>query len=378
MDLLEVHEYVKKKLQSNKKDLETYENILSTLNNNTEKHNDKLLNQKIDNIKDGIVKNINLFKSNKCIQNYLLETSEIIADYKSNLKVPIKLCFVQTNQINKDNEKIREKKKKLFLKYLQIVSNYTDISDLKLDIDFKEKNGPEYRCKNCDNTESYKVINFQIYICNICNSEEFFTKYRTSYNAHNRLNMSVKYDYDRRNHFIHCINQYQGKQSVNIEPEVYQKLEQCFNSHYLLVGDENTHKFKRYERVSKETILLFLKDLGYSKHYENINLIYYNITDNKPDDITHLEEKLINDFDILTSLYDKLLNHLYKEVFPNEERKSFINTQYVLYQLLLKYKHPCKHSDFSILKTIERKKFHDDISKYLFNILGWNHHSITF
>lgn len=376
MDLLEVHEYVKKNLQNNKKQLETYEKLLHKLNKNN-KNNDKLLLQKIDNIKEGIVQNINFLKSNNCIQNYLLETSEIIAEYKSNLNLPIKVCFVQTNQTNKHNEKIRNKKKELFTKYLQIASNYIDISDLKVDIEFN-KNGPDYRCKNCDNTESYKVINSQIYICNLCNSEEFYTKYKTSYNAHNRLNMSVKYDYDRKNHFIHCINQYQGKQSVNIEPEVYEKLQQCFISHYLLVGDENTHKFKRYERVSKETILLFLKDLGYSKHYENINLIYYNITDNKPDDITHLEENLINDFDILTSLYDKLLNHLYKEVFPNEERKSFINTQYVLYQLLLKYKHPCKPSDFSILKTIERKKFHDDISKYLFNILGWNHHSITF
>ena len=36
-------------------------------------------------------------------------------------------------------------------------------------------------------------------------------------------------------------------------------------------------------------------------------------------------------------------------------RKNFINNQYVLYQLLTKYKHPCDISEFNILKTVETK-----------------------
>ena len=114
--------------------------------------------------------------------------------------------------------------------------------------------------------------------------------------------------------------------------------------------------------------MVFLKDLGYSKHYENINLIYYNITGNKPDDISHLEEKLMHDFDCITKLYDELF---VKKI----SRNNFINTQYVLYQLLKRHKHPCKKEDFSVLKTIDRIAFHDDIVKILFQRLGWNHDS---
>ena len=57
-------------------------------------------------------------------------------------------------------------------------------------------------------------------------------------------------------------------------------------------------------------------------------------------------------------------------------RKNFINTQYVLYQLLRKYNFPCKSSDFNILKTVERKTFHDDICRQLFNELKWNFKAI--
>ena len=50
---------------------------------------------------------------------------------------------------------------------------------------------------------------------------------------------------------------------------------------------------------------MFLKDTGNSKHYEDVILIYFNITGKKPNDISHLEPNLLDDFDVLTSLYDK-------------------------------------------------------------------------
>lgn len=97
-------------------------------------------------------------------------------------------------------------------------------------------------------------------------------------------------------------------------------------------------------------------------------MIHYNLTCIKPDDISHLEDKLLEDFDILSDLYHEIFKNK-----PGFERKNFINTQYVLYQLLMKYRHPCKKEDFTILKTIDRKSFHDDITKSLFEQLEWSH-----
>jgi hypothetical protein len=140
-------------------------------------------------------------------------------------------------------------------------------------------------------------------------------------------------------------------------------------SHHLLSGNKNTPQEIRYAKVTRDHILMFLKELKYSKHYENVILIHFNLTGKRPDDISHLEEALLRDFDILVEAYDK---HFRSSV----SRVNFISTQYVLYQLLLKYKHPCKKDDFMILKTIDRKSFHDNIAQELFSILGWNHSPI--
>jgi len=160
----------------------------------------------------------------------------------------------------------------------------------------------------------------------------------------------------------------QGKQNCTIPQKVYDDLEEQFSKHYLLEGDINTPRPVRFSRVSKKLIKDFLQELKYNKHYENVHLIHYNFTCIKPDDISHIEDKLLNDFDTLTTLYDKR----YKNTTT---RKSFISTQFVLYQLLTRHKHPCNKSDFNIIKTNDRKAFHDDICENLFRELGWNYDS---
>jgi hypothetical protein len=189
-------------------------------------------------------------------------------------------------------------------------------------------------------------------------------KHNSSYTDIDRVNISSKYTYDRKVHFRDCINQYQGKQNSTIQQKIYDELEVQFRQHYLLHDEESTKELK-FRDITKNHILIFLKELGYSKHYENVHLIHYNFTNIKPDDISYLEEQLLDDFDVLTDLYDKRFKYI--------NRKNFINTQYVLFQLLCRHRHSCKKEEFIILKTIDRKFFHDEICKELFEELGWNH-----
>ena len=112
---------------------------------------------------------------------------------------------------------------------------------------------------------------------------------------------------------------------------------------------------------------MFLKETGNSRFYDNFRLIHYNLTGIKPDDITYLENKLMHDIELLSEKYEQ---KMIKE--GNIERKSFINSQYVLYQLLNRHKYPCNRDDFNLLKTIDRVHFHEEICKELFEKLGWN------
>jgi hypothetical protein len=294
-------------------------------------------------------------ESRTLINFYITETESILEKYREIIYTPIKTSFI--GKVKKKNNNI-----KLINEYLEITKKYSDIN-----IQLEQHKESNISCNNCPNKKKFEMIENNTYVCLECFSQQEILLYSTSYKDIDRINISTKYKYDRKVHFRDCFNQYQGKQNCTIPQEVYTDLEQEFEKHHLLQGDSNTHINQRFSRITKEHIIIFFKELGYTKHYENVNLIYYTLTGVAPDDISHLEDILLQDFDTLTELYDKIFKHEMKI-----ERKNFINTQYVLYQLLKRHKHPCRKEDFSILKTIDRKAFHDNICQTLFTHLGWN------
>ena len=297
-------------------------------------------------------------ENNISLNFYITESAFFLEKYKEILNSPLKVNFL--GKPIKNNKE----KNKIISQYLDVANKYVNI-----EIDTKNKSSSfiekeKIICNTCQNKKEFENIDTNIYICSLCSTQQVILKNISSYRDIDRVNISSKYMYDRKIHFRDCINQYQGKQNSTIENKVYDKLEDQFDLHHLLNGDKTTPNKTRFDNITKEHILIFLKELGYTKHYENVNLIHYNITGKKPDDIGYLEEKLLEDFDILTDLYDKLFKHI--------NRKNFINTQYILFALLTRHKHPCNKEDFTILKTIDRQTFHDDIFRVLAMNLGWN------
>jgi hypothetical protein len=206
-----------------------------------------------------------------------------------------------------------------------------------------------------------------MYVCEKCGftPEQSNVSTTISFKDINRVNLASKYMYDRVTHFKDCINQFQGKQNSTIDKSVYDDLIHQFLLHDLIpTNHKDLPKEIAFQKITKEHIMLFLKDCKHTKHYEDVVLIHSNLTGSQPPDVTHLENQLLHDFDQLTTLYDK--KH------RQQDRKNFINTQYVLYQLLKRHKFPCRKEDFNILKTIDRKFYHDDICKSLFEELDWN------
>jgi hypothetical protein len=292
----------------------------------------------------------------KHLNFYIVESAYLIEKYKKILSTPVKLSFTgKPSRI--DNEK-----KKIVDNYLEIAIKYTNIKNTN---PVKAK---KVICNNCPNKKLFDIIDSSIYICLLCGAQQEILLHTSSYKDIDRINISTKYTYDRKVHFRDCINQYQGKQNSSIDSNVYTKLFEQFRKHHILSGNSKSSREERCKNITKEHIHLFLKELEYTKHYENVNLIHYQMTGKPPDDITYIEDKLLDDFDSLTDLYDKKFKNK-----PGFERKNFINTQYVLYQLLVRYRHPCKKEDFTILKTVDRKSFHDEVAKTCFEELGWNH-----
>lgn len=303
--------------------------------------------------RDNLVSYISDIQIQTTFHFYVMESLPYIEKYKEILKIPLKVNFMG-KAVKKNSEKNN------------VISTYLEIASKYVDIEFETTQKiNRVVCPNCPNRKEFDIVDINTYICTKCYARQTVMKHNSSYNDIDRVNISSKYMYDRKVHFRDCINQYQGKQNSTIPVKIYDDLEEQFRRHHLLRGDSSVSREIRFGDITKNHILIFLKELGYSKHYENVHLIHYNFTCIKPADISHLEDQLLDDFDALTDLYDKKFKHI--------KRKNFINTQYVLYQLLCRHRHPCKKEEFIVLKTIDRKFFHDEICKILFEDLGWNH-----
>jgi hypothetical protein len=294
---------------------------------------------------------------------YIMDVTPILEKYKSCLMRPKKISFLHKK--DNDNQEIR-----LIVKeYTSILKNY-NIHYNELEEMVLKNNKTQTKKKECKECKSQDFV-FNEYnnvdICESCGTQEEKSYKSSCYKDISRINISNKYTYERRVHFKDCINQYQGKQNSTIDHKIYKDIEKQLDLHGLLEGKEDDSKEIRFKKVTKEHILLFLKEIGHTKHYEDIVLIFHNLTGKKIDDISHIEDKLMEDFDQISSLYDQKFKFTGKI-----DRKSFINTQYVLFQLLRRHKYPCKRTDFNMLKTLDRKSFHDEIVKEIFEHLNFN------
>ena len=357
LDILAIDAKIKSIFEMERKNLQSYKNRLQEMNTTIKYEIPIRVKNDLEKSIRELEEKINSIENRTEENFYVIETTPCIEEYKQILFTPLEVNFM--GRVIKSNPK----KQEVINRYIIIVQKYH-----KIDLERKDKKGKMF-CDGCQNKKNFDILDETVYVCRDCGIEQQVLPQTVSYTDIDRVNISTKYSYDRKVHFRDCMNQYQGKQNCTIDPKVYDALENQFQCHHLLVGDKNTPRDVRFSKITKDHIAMFLKELGMSKHYENINLIYYNLTGIKPDDISHLEDKLMADFDVLAAAYDKLFKH-------KIDRTSFINTQYVLYQLLQRHKHPCKKEDFVMLKTVDRQTFHDTITTELFSHLGWNVNSL--
>lgn len=307
---------------------------------------------------------------------YSIETSDIIHRYLTIINTPLNIEVALTSQKPTEINNLVLKRRETVQEFIKVAKSYLTeplLKSLQLIGNFGKEdllNSIPVVCTCGNDKDFYK--DDDIYICQLCNAETVKLLNSSSVNDGGRINVCNKYTYDRKVHFKDCINQYQGKQNTNINPRIYDELEEQLVNHQIIEPANKKDKYgnpisqsKRFKIVTRAHILFFLKELGYTKHYEDTILIHYTLTGKRPDNIEHLEEKLMADFDKLTEQYDLL--------FKDIERKNFINTQYVLFQLLRKHGYNCNKDDFAVLKTTERKACHDDICKTLFDALGWKY-----
>ena len=328
-----------------------------------------------------MVKNVNIARIDEYIRVnganlhldlnfYMAETMALISNYRSLRCLPVTMSFVVTSDQDKIADGIDPQIYSLTSEYLAILKRYgfDTLIDLKQYENRNYKvgatntsNPTTLKCPHCLQCKDFEILD-DMYICAVCSSKLQILNASGAFNDHTRPSGGVKYEYDRKIHFKDTINQYCARQNCVIPEDVYTKLEEQVRMYHLII-DSGISREDRYANVTKEHIHKFLKELDLTKQNDNVHLIHYKLTGQKPDDISYLEDQLFTDFDLLVQTYDKL--------FHDTPRKNFIHSHIVLYQLLLKYNHKCDSNDFFILKTLEKQQECDYILECLFNELGW-------
>ena len=111
------------------------------------------------------------------------------------------------------------------------------------------------------------------------------------------------------------------------------------------------------DKLTRQNIVDFGKWKG------NVNAIFFQITGKTVDDISHLEDLLMENFRLFSAEFDLERIKL--------RRKKFLNMNYVLFHLLKHLRHKVDENNFPLLKTEDRKKNHDEICEKIFRKLGW-------
>lgn len=300
---------------------------------------------------------------------YLSRTHVIIKTYKEVLNTAMPCEFMLNNE--KENVSILNfNQDKLIKEFIDIAQEYIKIDSIySLE---NKRNLKKCTACGCDDVDELE----NICICTHCGKEIVLLSTKSSFKDIDRINITTKYKYDKISHFKDIIYKYQAKQTNTIPEKLYIDIKLQLKLHGLILNDVSSSiktpagtKKLKYKKVTKKHIFMFLKETGYSEYYDDSTLIYCTITGASPPDVSYIENELIEDFKLLIQTY----NLLYKDNTQiKTKRKNFLNSQYILFQLLKKYNYKCKKEDFNILRTRERRQEHDDIYSKLCNYLQWS------
>ena len=166
-------------------------------------------------------------------------------------------------------------------------------------------------------------------------------------------NNVIKGNYSRLEHFEDCIKVYKGKNILKMSDKDIKQIEDYFEENY-----------RENEIITRRELAKVCKVLGKKSIKGNENALLMRINPSVSDDISHLEEDIINDFKSFSKEYDVLARD---GLFG----KKFVYSQLVLLHLLRRKGHDYKSENFTMIKNKKTMKKYNDICRLIFERLGW-------
>ena len=221
----------------------------------------------------------------------------------------------------------------------------------------KESIIPENKCQECSSDCLSVDSDTGNLVCMSCGFEMLDLSDRNiAYRDAETMTVVRKPIYERTKHFRDLVNQYQGKLTRAIDPEIIEKLRNCFKLNGI---DPRT--------VTRKNICNFLLELGHSDCNDSVNFLYSHFTGAVLPDLSRIEEQLYRDYDMIQKAYNELSSS------EKQERNNFLKGIQV-FEILLKKNHiKYDQEAFPGLKTDDRMRKYDNILEQLFRKLEWSY-----
>jgi hypothetical protein len=335
-DILYIDEQIKKNLRSKISTLEDLHDNLTkllwiadngdSLDKKSAKTETLLLRRAIQDIEGGFGLTL-----------YLLKTTDLLEEYKKIVEETKCNSFMRApNGDDASSAAKTHRKVEIISSFLRIAKEYIDISSYQI----KRATACDY----CHGSSLRAGISESTLLCETCGAEMDLLDDAPTFRDAERVNMSSRYQYTSRGHFIDAMNRFEGKQNTVIPDDVINILKEQLRLHGL---DVLTAK----DKITKDHIYMFLEQGKLSDYYADINLIFFIITGINPPDITGHRPELLEMYDQLEDAYASV---------KDPQRMNSLNVNWKLYKLLQILDYECRKDDFFCLKTPAKQDEHGE------------------
>jgi hypothetical protein len=296
-----------------------YKKMLKELNdnnNNDIQNNINKLKLEIDELENNINKEL----------DYYDDTIDILLDYYSDNKKMQETNIIDIADIFKKKDIIINgaDKSKLYDKYMKKVYNVNT-----------RKTKQQFTPKICNKCKVEKTIhaNEGYIICMSCGDSEpiLIESDKVNYKDNNTELKACAYK--RINHLSEILNQFQAKESTEINEEIYDRIK----------NELNIQRIYDYNTLEHKCIKKILKKLKLNKYYEHTHHIINVLNGIPPPTITREQEENIK----------KIFKDIQKPftIYRPKKRKNFLNYNYIIHKIceLLEYDNFLPH--FPLLKS---------------------------
>jgi predicted RNA-binding Zn-ribbon protein involved in translation (DUF1610 family) len=300
------------------------------------------------NKKDELISEIDIISKNIDEMDYYDKAGDLITDYYdlrdnvNNKLVESKsiLEYLNNNKIS-DNDSKKINRAKIFEKFCQ------RIDGIRVNIDDGSK-----RIKYCADCQIEKILDHSAssYICPECGiMEEIIIDEDRRIKEYS--------PYKRLNHFREWLNQFQAKESTEIQNDV------CIN----IIKEINRNRIKDLSELNRDKMQCILKKLGYNHLYEHIPYIINKLSNLPPPKISgQTEQRFLKMFMMIQEPW---------EIYKPKGRKNFLSYSYILYKFceLLELDELLEY--FPLLKSPTKLMEQDQVWKKFCKFLKWEFYS---